>query len=139
MIEAMLLLVPGLLILGVLASRRHSEPNRGGGVITGRGRSTLALVGGAIAVGTGFSYIWIIAHQGGSVEVPRVVIVSGMIFLASVLVIAGASIHGRRASRAVGLPGAVLLLLLGVVGIFSIGLPLLVAGTLALANPRTNP
>lgn len=93
-------------------------------------RAIPALVGSAVALAMDLVYIGIISGQGGPIEVPRVALVAGVILLAAVLAFAG----GMTSSRPLLIPAAVLLLVMGFLGMFSIGLPLLAAGILTVLS-----
>jgi hypothetical protein len=93
--------------------------------------SRLGLSAAAIAVAVDVAYVWIIAAQGGPTDGARVAFVA----LAIAAAAACAGIGSTRPSPLARLPwlGAATgaLVGLGVIGLFSIGLPLLVAGFLA--------
>jgi hypothetical protein len=108
-----------------------SAPARPTPVVPAR-PSRLGLSAAAIAAAVDVAYVWIIASQGGPTDGARVAFVA--------LAIAGAAacagIGATRASPPGRLPwlGAATgaLVGLGILGLFSIGLPLMVAGILAM-------
>jgi hypothetical protein len=91
----------------------------------------MGLSAAAIAAAVDVAYVWIIAAQGGPTDASRVAFVA--LAIAGAAVCAG--IGATRPSPLARLPwlGAATgaLLGLGILGLFSIGLPLLVAGLLA--------
>jgi hypothetical protein len=93
-------------------------------------RSRTALCASCIAGVVDAAYVWIIVAQGGPIGIGRVSFVAFAIAASA----ATAGIGATRPEAAARLPflGAATggLLALGYLGLFSIGLPLLVAGTL---------
>ncbi len=107
-----------------------SAPGRPVAVVPAR-PSRLGLSAAAIAVAVDVAYIWIIAAQGGPTDASRVAFVAVAIAAGAVC----SGIGSTRPSPLARLPwlGAATgaLVGLGVLGLFSIGLPLLAAGLLA--------
>ena len=93
-----------------------------------------ALAGGSLALATNAIYLWLIFHQGVPVDVATVTIVASIVLVAALLAFAGALTIHIPAARACLLTATFLLLTMGVLGMFSIGLPLFVAGLLTLVN-----
>jgi cytochrome bd-type quinol oxidase subunit 2 len=122
-----------LTVSGLIAS------NQRGHASSGKGRVGPALVGALLAVATDVLYLWIMFHQGDPVNVAVVTAVAGVILLAAlVVVVATFVIHGRG-SRSLLFAAAFVLLALGVLGLMSIGLPLLCAGALTIASASSQP
>jgi hypothetical protein len=92
---------------------------------------TLAVAASAIAAAVDVAYVWIIWVQGGPTHLDRVAYVAAFIAAGAAAAALGASraAPGRRLPPLGAATGG--LLSAGAIGIFSIGLPLLVAGTLA--------
>ena len=108
-------------------------------------RSIPPLVAGCLALVIDVIYIWLIWHQGIPVDVPRVAVVASVILLAALLAIIGATTSHPATARVLLIAATVLLLPVGVLGMFSIGLPLFVGGLLTLISacdpvvpPRTD-
>jgi cytochrome bd-type quinol oxidase subunit 2 len=122
-----------LTVTGLMAS------NQRGHVPRGKGRRAPALVAALVAVATDAGYLWIMFHQGDPVNVAVVTAVAGVIVLAAlVVVVATLAIHGPS-SRSLLFAAAFVLFALGVLGLMSIGLPLLCAGALTLASASSQP
>jgi hypothetical protein len=122
-----------LTVRGLIASNQRRPAS------TGKGRVAPALVGALVAVATDVLYLWIIFHQGDPVNVAVVTAVAGVILLAAlVVVVATVAIHGPS-SRSLLFAAAFVLLALGVLGLMSIGLPLLCAGALTIASASRQP
>jgi hypothetical protein len=93
--------------------------------------SRLGTAAAVLAIGTDLLYLGIIVSQD-PVEWGRVILVAGAILLAGAAAGVAALAHLRVATRLVLLAAAAGgLLSLGVLGLFSIGLPLFVAGVLS--------
>ena len=95
--------------------------------------SALGLLAAALATATDVLYVVVIASQGPPYEAGTVALVASAIALAAGVAVYGSlgpTGSGRR--RLLYVPAGALLVL-GVLGMFSIGLPLFVAGVLALA------
>ena len=122
-----------LTVTGLMASKQRGHAS------TGKGRIAPALVAALLAVATDVLYLWIIFHQGDPVNVAVVTAVAGVMLLAAlVVVVATFAIHGPS-SRSLLFVAAFVLLALGVLGLMSIGLPLLCAGALTMASAASQP
>jgi hypothetical protein len=96
---------------------------------TGGTIEPLALIAAILAVGMTVVYVWLI-HQQGSQPVLWVLIA----LLAGALLAAYGALWRVRYRRTALLVATATLTVLGVLGILSIGLPILASGVLALAS-----
>ena len=102
--------------------------------VLNRSLSCAGLLAAALAAATDVLYLRLIASQGDSLTNGVVVVVATLVATCAVLAVVGA-VHADPAVRVSLLAAAAsFLLVLGMIGIFSIGLPLLVAAGLALAG-----
>ena len=93
--------------------------------------SLLGLVAAAVALATDALYLWLIANEGFFHDGDRVALVAGTIGLAALAAVAGSLSASPRAGAALLAAAATALFIWGLLGIFSIGLPLAAAGLLA--------
>lgn len=99
------------------------------------GRINLApLIGAVIAAATDAVYLAVIRHQGPPYDVPRVAAVATVIFAAAAAAGLGSLIADAGAARALLIGASLGLCLVGVLGLLSIGLPLLLAGVLTMVG-----
>ena len=94
------------------------------------------LAAAAIAFADAIAYVTIINRQGTLNDWGRVVVIAALIAFAGVLATVGSLVTGGR-RPALLWPATVILLVLGFLGIFSIGLPLLIAGILTAVGAAT--
>lgn len=107
-----------------------------GSVVRGK---ALGISVGAIVAATTVLYVSIISSQG-EVQIGTVALVVLLLVAALACVIATVSLDDVASRGIAGYAAAGILLSMGVVGLFSIGLPLLVAGILMVAwLARTSP
>ena len=90
--------------------------------------SAAGIAGGLVALATDALYLWIVLGvQSGEGDETRIALVASAIAAAGVLAIVGAALRDlTRRALALGFASAALLVL-GVLGVFSVGAPLLVA------------
>jgi len=93
-----------------------------------------ALSGAAVAGATGIGYLVIIDRQGPPYDVPRVSLVAALIFGSAATAGFAATRYGSSIAKSLLIGTSVGLWMLGVAGLFSVGLPLLLAGTLTLVG-----
>lgn len=87
----------------------------------------LALIASLVGAIAGVGYLWLVAQQGDG---PVVWFLAGLV-VSVLLAVYGAATAVPLRTAALMVSGAVLVVL-GFLGIFSVGLPILVAGALAL-------
>jgi hypothetical protein len=90
--------------------------------------------GAALAAGTFALYVTLLAAERNDTG-PEVALFAAPFLVAIGLAAGGIASHGPRRRR-LSVAAGVLLLILGVVGLFSIGMPLIVAGALCLLQLR---
>jgi hypothetical protein len=88
----------------------------------------LALLASLLCAATGVGYVWLIEHQG---DQPVAWFLSGLV-VSMLLAVYGAATAVPMRTAALTISGTVLVVL-GILGLPSIGLPVLVAGALVLA------
>lgn len=120
-----------VIVAVVVGSRRYAASDHHG---TGPPRRVPALVAGGLAIAVAALYLWVIFHQGDPVNVALSAGVATVILVAAALAIAGAVIRRAGMARTSLIASTVLLFIMGVVGLLSIGLPLLGAGVLTFVS-----
>jgi hypothetical protein len=91
------------------------------------GWDRLPLLAGAVGTATGIGYLWLADQQGGGPEAWF----SALLVVGVLLAFCGAATTAPSRTAALAVSGSILAVL-GLVGIFSVGLPLLVAAGLVL-------
>lgn len=92
------------------------------------------VVGASVAAATDAGYLVLVVRQGPPHNVLQVTVISLVILGAAVLAVLGSLLLAPRIGRPLLVTAAVVLLVLGVAGIFSIGIPLIVAGVLVVVG-----
>ena len=93
-----------------------------------------ALCGAAAAAATGVGYLFLIERQGPPYDVTRISVVAVLIFAMAVVAGVGSLSRRDQVSRRLLIGASIGLWTLGIVGLFSIGLFLLLAGALSMVG-----
>jgi hypothetical protein len=99
--------------------------------LTGRHAAPLGLASAAVALATDALYLSVIFSEGDRHNLDRVVVVATAIAAAGAASLAGSLAGGPRERALLLSTAAAILVVWGVIGVFSIGAFLLVAGALA--------
>jgi hypothetical protein len=94
-----------------------------------------ALAAGAIVLGTDVLYVLILRNEGeGDLHRARARLIAGSLAASAAVALGGWRVHKARVRLALLSAASFMLLAWGFLGIFSIGLPVLVAGILLLVS-----